>query len=95
MSINELREIVLEHRGYFEKAVKNSTYSDVKYRIGMFWSKAWRQYSDSRFWIEGVGFVVMVTIVPVMLLISPVWMVATSIIMRRRVVKILREKESK
>lgn len=91
MTDKELLGVVLKDRDYFEKAIKKSLWSDVAYDYKKMGSTFWHGLTDWDWWIQTAGFVALLTIFPVMLVVSPVWLPLKSWAIRRKISRILKE----
>lgn len=91
MSGEEIRQVVLKNRAYFEKAVKQPLRVEWKYRMVEVFGTVRGGICNADAWVQAVGHFAGVAISIPLLAVSPVWLLVTSIIWRRRVRRILSE----
>lgn len=91
MSGEEIRQVVLKNRAYFEKALKRGLYGEWQSRVRSLWFKVGDRLMDTEMWFWFFDHLIGVAIAPLLLTVSPVWLLVTSIIWRRRVRRILSE----
>ncbi len=91
MSDEELKDVVLKNRDYFENAIRKSLWNDVAYDYRKFGSIVLEGLADWDWWIQTAGFFALLVIAPIALAVSPVWLPLKSWLIRRRIYKILNQ----